>query len=37
MRVVERKEDLETNFGLASNEALTAFGDGRCFIEVRIN
>jgi pyruvate carboxylase len=24
---------LETNFGLASSEALTAFGDGRCFIE----
>ena len=33
MRVVERASELEENFGLASNEALTAFGDGRCFIE----
>ena len=33
MRVVEKSEDLEEMFGLASGEALTAFGDGRCFIE----
>ena len=33
MRVCLTKEELEANFSLASNEALTAFGDGRCFIE----
>ncbi|GMH71564.1 hypothetical protein TL16_g05684 [Triparma laevis f. inornata] len=33
MRVVEKSEELEEMFSLASGEALTAFGDGRCFIE----
>ena len=33
MRVVLKAEDLEQNFKLASSEAATAFGDGRCFVE----
>ena len=33
IRVVPTKADLEPMFTQASNEALTAFGDGRCFVE----
>lgn len=33
IRVVPTAEDLEPMFTQASNEALKAFGDGRCFIE----
>ena len=33
MRVCLSPDELEANFSLASNEALAAFGDGRCFIE----
>jgi pyruvate carboxylase len=33
MRVVNSAAELEDNFNMASSEALTAFGDGRCFIE----
>lgn len=33
MRVVERKEDLESAFRLAQSEALNAFGDGTLFAE----
>jgi len=33
IRIVPTAEDLDQNFRLASNEALNAFGDGRCFIE----
>lgn len=33
IRVVPTAEDLEPMFRLASNEALNAFGDGRCFVE----
>ena len=31
IRIVPTKEDLESQFAQASNEALSAFGDGRCF------
>jgi len=37
MRVVENAEGLEPLFNLASNEAASAFGDGRCFIERYVN
>eukprot|EP00536_Pseudo-nitzschia_multiseries_P013854 jgi/Psemu1/213016/e_gw1.624.52.1 len=33
IRIVPTEADLEPMFTQASNEALTAFGDGRCFIE----
>ena len=33
IRIVPTKEDLDPMFRLASNEALNAFGDGRCFVE----
>ena len=33
IRVVNTADDLEEMFRLASNEALSAFGDGRCFVE----
>jgi pyruvate carboxylase len=33
IRVVMTEQDLEPMFTQASNEALNAFGDGRCFIE----
>ena len=33
MRVVEESRDLNLLFNQASNEAKSAFGDGRCFIE----
>ncbi len=33
IRIVPTEVDLEAMFTQASNEALTAFGDGRCFIE----
>jgi acetyl-CoA carboxylase biotin carboxylase subunit len=33
MRIVTRKEDLETEVGLAMSEAVNAFGDGAVFIE----
>jgi len=33
IRVVESADKLEEMFQTASNEALTAFGDGRCFVE----
>jgi pyruvate carboxylase len=33
IRVVPIQEDLEPMFTQASNEALNAFGDGRCFVE----
>ena len=33
IRIVPTKDDLESMFRLASNEALNAFGDGRCFVE----
>lgn len=33
IRIVPTADDLEPMFTQASNEALTAFGDGRCFIE----
>jgi len=33
IRIVPTERDLEAMFTQASNEALTAFGDGRCFIE----
>ena len=33
IRIVPTAEDLEPMFRLASNEALIAFGDGRCFVE----
>jgi hypothetical protein len=33
MRVVRSADELETNFNSASNEALTAFGNGAMFIE----
>lgn len=33
IRIVPTESDLEAMFTQASNEALTAFGDGRCFVE----
>ena len=33
IRIVPTADDLDQMFRLASNEALNAFGDGRCFIE----
>lgn len=33
IRVVPTADDLEPMFIQASNEALNAFGDGRCFVE----
>lgn len=33
IRIVPTAADLEPMFRLASNEALNAFGDGRCFVE----
>ena len=33
IRVVESADKLDEMFQTASNEALTAFGDGRCFVE----
>jgi pyruvate carboxylase len=33
IRIVPTASDLEGMFRLASNEALNAFGDGRCFVE----
>mmetsp|Transcript_13239 Transcript_13239/g.18596 ORF Transcript_13239/g.18596 Transcript_13239/m.18596 type:complete len:1248 (+) Transcript_13239:42-3785(+) len=33
IRVVPTAADLEEQFGVASGEALNAFGDGRCFVE----
>jgi pyruvate carboxylase len=33
IRIVPTEKDLEAMFTQASNEALTAFGDGRCFVE----
>lgn len=33
IRVIPSAEDLEPMFTQASNEALNAFGDGRCFVE----
>ena len=33
IRIVPTKEDLPAMFAQASNEAATAFGDGRCFVE----
>lgn len=33
IRVVESADKLDEMFKMASNEALTAFGDGRCFVE----
>jgi len=33
MRVIQRMEDVEEYFNLASNEAFAAFGDGSMFIE----
>ena len=33
IRIVPTEPDLEAMFTQASNEALTAFGDGRCFVE----
>lgn len=33
IRVVPTEQDLEPMFTQASNEALNAFGDGRCFVE----
>ena len=33
IRIVPTEADLEAMFTQASNEALTAFGDGRCFVE----
>ena len=33
IRIVPTPQDLEPMFRLASNEALNAFGDGRCFVE----
>mmetsp|Transcript_20373 Transcript_20373/g.44244 ORF Transcript_20373/g.44244 Transcript_20373/m.44244 type:complete len:1254 (-) Transcript_20373:68-3829(-) len=33
IRIVPTAEDMESMFRLASNEALNAFGDGRCFVE----
>jgi len=33
IRIVPTADDLESMFRLASNEALNAFGDGRCFVE----
>ena len=33
IRIVPAESDLEAMFVQASNEALTAFGDGRCFVE----
>ncbi|KAL3914442.1 MAG: hypothetical protein SGILL_006100, partial [Bacillariaceae sp.] len=33
IRIVPTEADLEASFTQASNEALTAFGDGRCFVE----
>ena len=33
IRIVPSAADLEARFNEASNEALTAFGDGRCFVE----
>ena len=33
IRIVPTPADLESMFRLASNEALNAFGDGRCFVE----
>jgi pyruvate carboxylase len=33
IRIVPAPGDLESMFRLASNEALNAFGDGRCFVE----
>ena len=33
IRIVPTAEDLEPMFRMASNEALNAFGDGRCFVE----
>ena len=33
IRIVLTEQDLEPMFTQASNEALNAFGDGRCFVE----
>jgi len=33
IRIVHAQQDLELMFTQASNEALNAFGDGRCFVE----
>lgn len=33
IRIVPTADDLDQMFRLASNEALNAFGDGRCFVE----
>ena len=33
IRIVPTANDLDEMFRLASNEALNAFGDGRCFVE----
>lgn len=33
IRIVPTAQDMESMFRLASNEALNAFGDGRCFVE----
>lgn len=33
IRIVPKADDLDHMFRLASNEALNAFGDGRCFVE----
>lgn len=33
IRIVPEKSQLEAKFKEASNEAATAFGDGRCFVE----
>jgi biotin carboxylase len=33
IRIVPTKEQLKAQFDQASNEALNAFGDGRCFVE----
>ena len=33
IRIVPTANDLESMFRIASNEALNAFGDGRCFVE----
>jgi len=37
IRVVHSASDLHEMFRLASNEAKTAFGDGRCFVEKLVN
>ena len=33
IRIVPTPDDMDSMFRLASNEALNAFGDGRCFVE----